>query len=202
MARDGDTPRLDRWSDRGDASGESTERAASGDEVVGDDGTAGDDEATTGDGGTSGGSPTDGSVTTDDNATADEPSGVSRVDHPETRAEAVELGVSLLAGLADDSLSVKEALDRIETVTRDPAVQREILDTAETRGVIAREAGTVQTTSGGAPIRLKKRVFRREGNFECRRCGAGLSTGHFVRFDTGDLGPFGSSCIEKVTGRE
>lgn len=188
VARDGETPRLDEFDAESDLadderSGPNTERDASADDTESEPTDDADSDER-------GGSSSTG------------PSDVRRVDSPETRAEAVELGVELLAGLADDSLSMKAALDRIETVTRDPAVQREILDTAETRGVIERADATVHTTSGGAPVQLNRRVFTREGDFECRRCGASLSTGHFVRFEAGDLGPFGSSCIRKVTGRE
>ncbi|MFB6310754.1 MAG: DUF5830 family protein, partial [Salinirussus sp.] len=38
-------------------------------------------------------------------------------------------------------MSLAEAVDRIELITSDPAVTREILDTAELRGVIEREDG-------------------------------------------------------------
>jgi len=115
--------------------------------------------------------------------------------------ETVELGVALLAHLEDGELSLAEAVDRIETVTTDPALTREILDTAELRGVIDREEGLVRLSSG-AFVRFERDVVTREGEFTCRRCGASLSTGHFIRFDAGDHGPFGSSCIRKVTGRE
>jgi hypothetical protein len=116
-------------------------------------------------------------------------------------AETVEVGVALLAHLEDGELSLAEAVDRVETVTTDPAVTREILDTAELRGVIDREEGIVRPRSG-AFVSFERDVVRREGEFTCQRCGASLSTGHFVRFDAGEHGPFGSSCIRKVTGRE
>ncbi|WP_089881187.1 DUF5830 family protein [Halogeometricum limi] len=117
------------------------------------------------------------------------------------RSERVELGVELLAHLETDDLSLSEAVDRIETVTTNPSLTREILDTAELRGVIDRDGGRIQTRRGGTFVRFESQVVRREGEFTCRRCGAGISTGHFVRFDAGELGPFGSSCIEKVLGR-
>lgn len=113
----------------------------------------------------------------------------------------VELGVELLAHLEHEELSVADAIDRIETITADPALQREILDTAVARGVIDREDGVVRPQSR-AYVRFEEQVVRKEGEFTCRRCGAGLSTGHFVEFDAGELGPFGSSCIRKVTGRD
>lgn len=116
-------------------------------------------------------------------------------------AETIELGVALLAHLEDGDLPLAAAVDRIETVTTDPALTREILDTAELRGLIAREEGLVRSRSG-AFVRFERDVVRREGEFTCRRCGASLSTGHFLRFDAGEHGPFGSSCIRKVIGRD
>jgi len=115
--------------------------------------------------------------------------------------EAVELGVELLAHLEHEELSLGDAVDRIETITTDPAITREILDTAELRGVIDREDGIVRPRSH-AFVSFESDVVRREGEFTCRRCGASLSTGHFVKFDAAEHGPFGSSCIRKVTGRE
>ena len=113
----------------------------------------------------------------------------------------VKLGLELLASLEHDSLSVAAALDRIETITTDPNVQREILDTAVARGIVEREDGTVRPTSHQY-VSFEADVITKDGEFSCRRCGAGLSTGYFIRFDAGDHGPFGSSCIRKITGRE
>jgi len=113
----------------------------------------------------------------------------------------VELGVELLAHLEDHELSMADALDRIETITTDPTLQREILDTADLRGVIDREDGLVRTNSHDF-VRFESEVVTREGEFTCRRCGAGISTAYFIQFDAGEHGPFGSSCIRKVTGRE
>lgn len=115
--------------------------------------------------------------------------------------ERVELGVALLEHLEHESLSVADAVDRIELVTMDPAVTRDILDTAEARGVIDREDGMI-SPQRGTYVRFERDVVQREGEFTCDRCGAELSIGHFVQLDPGELGPFGSSCIRKVTGRE
>ena len=120
----------------------------------------------------------------------------------EADADPVELGVELLAHLEHESLSVAEAIDRIETVTTNPADQREILDTAVMRGVVDRSDGLVRPKSGGTYVSFEADVVVREGDFSCARCGASLSTGHFVQFDGGELGPFGSTCVRKVLGRE
>jgi hypothetical protein len=115
--------------------------------------------------------------------------------------DVVELGVELLAHLEHDELTVKEAMDRIETLTSEPTVARTILDEAEARGIIERDGVTVRPQSHDF-VRLDRDVVTREGAFDCRRCGTGLSTGYFIDLESGELGPFGSSCIRKVTGRE
>lgn len=116
-------------------------------------------------------------------------------------ADPVELGVELLARLEHAELSLAEVVDRIETLTTDPAITREILDAAERRGVIQREEDVVRPRSGTF-LRFESDVVAREGEFTCRRCGADLSTGYFMRLEAGEHGPFGSSCIRKVTGRK
>jgi hypothetical protein len=112
-----------------------------------------------------------------------------------------ELALDLLAHLETDELALSDVVDRIETVTTDPALTREILDAAEMRGIIERDGARVRTRRGGTFVRFESQVVVRDGEFECRRCGAGLSTGHFVQFEAGELGPFGSSCVRKVLGR-
>lgn len=116
-------------------------------------------------------------------------------------SETIELGVELLAHLEHAELTLKETIDRIETITSDPALTREILDTAELRGIIDREDGIIRPKQG-AFVSFESDVVSREGEFTCRRCGTDISTGYFIRFDTDEHGPFGSSCIRKVTGRE
>jgi hypothetical protein len=116
--------------------------------------------------------------------------------------ERVELALDLLAHLEADDLPLAAVVDRIETVTTNPSLTREILDTAELRGIIDREGGRIRTRRGGTYVRFEQQVVERDGEFDCRRCGASISTGHFVRFDAGELGPFGSSCIRTVLGRD
>ncbi|MFC7167745.1 DUF5830 family protein [Halospeciosus flavus] len=115
--------------------------------------------------------------------------------------EMVELGVELLSKLEHEELSVAEAVDRIETVTTHPGRTRQILEAAEARGIIEREGSRVRPTTSGY-VEFERDVFTKEGEFSCERCGCGLSTGYFIDLDNGEIGPFGSSCIRKVTGRE
>jgi hypothetical protein len=113
----------------------------------------------------------------------------------------VAVGIELLSKLEDPELSVAEAVDRIETVTTHPTTTRKILDEAEKRGVIERENGIV-TTTGGGYVSFQSEVVTKEGEFSCRRCGANISTGYFIKLDAGEHGAFGPECIRKVTGRD
>lgn len=114
----------------------------------------------------------------------------------------VAVGVELLASLERDEVPLPEVVDHVEThVTSNPRLVREILDTAEKRGLLDRDDGILRPARG-TYVSYERDVVTREGEFTCRRCGAGLSTGHFVQFDGDELGPFGSTCIRKVTGRE
>jgi len=113
----------------------------------------------------------------------------------------VELGLALLAHLEAEEVPLSDAIDRLETITTDPHLTREILDTAEMRGLLDREDAVVRPASG-VYVSFQGEVVQREGEFTCQRCGADISTGHFIQFDAGEHGPFGSSCIRKVTGRE
>lgn len=123
----------------------------------------------------------------------------------ETSADAsddrVERGLALLERLEHESLALADVVDRIEMVTSDPTVTRTILDEAELRGIIEREDGIVRPKSRQY-VSFDRDVITKEGEFSCQRCGSGLSTGYFIDLDTGELGPFGSSCIRKVTGRD
>jgi hypothetical protein len=122
-------------------------------------------------------------------------SGVGREDDP------VELGVQLLARLEHEELSLPAVIDRIETISTHPETTRAILEEAEKRGHISRDGDTVRPT-GGRFLSFESGVVSRDGEFECRRCGASISTGYFMKLEAGEHGPFGSSCIRKVTGRD
>ncbi|MFB6281181.1 MAG: DUF5830 family protein [Haloferacaceae archaeon] len=114
------------------------------------------------------------------------------------RDERIELALDLLSSLDADGLTLAGVVDRIETVTTDPALTRTILDAAEKRGVLDRDGEEVRLRTRRGGVRRPPRVVRREGRFACRRCGASLSTGHFVVLEAGDLGPFGPDCVRAV----
>jgi hypothetical protein len=121
---------------------------------------------------------------------------------PGSREETVELALELIRHLELAEPTLAELVDRVETVTADPTLTREILDTAERRGLIDRDGARLEVRTGGSHVSFASQVVVREGEFDCRRCGAGLSRGHFVRFDAGELGPFGPDCVRRVLGRD
>lgn len=118
-----------------------------------------------------------------------------------TDRDPVAEGLALLDAMALGERSVARALDVVELVTSAPDRQREILDLAVERGIVERDGPVVRAT-GSVPERFEEVVVRKEGEFDCRRCGATIRTGCFVRGEGVDVGPFGSTCIRTVLGRD
>ena len=114
--------------------------------------------------------------------------------------EPVRLGVGLLARIAEPSISLAEAMDRIELVTTDPTIARQILERAESEGIVVRDGSSLYVAEPN-PLDFDADVIRREGSFTCRRCNSPLQEGWFLVLAGGELGPFGSTCIRYVTGR-
>lgn len=182
-----------------------TDAEADGSSAAGDDAAGGDSAGDSGagdDGDTANSDAAGAGTASNDDGSSSLAEQLAETDADRPREETVALGVELLAHLEVEELALPEAMDRIETITTDPTVSRDILDTAETRGIIERDGATIRTRTKGVEIEFERQVVRRTGDYDCKRCGKGLSTGHFVQFETGEVGPFGSSCIRKVTGRE
>lgn len=118
-----------------------------------------------------------------------------------TSGDPVERGLALIECFADDELSVADTITRLESITSHPRTQRRILDAAVERGLVEREGSRIRPIVE-SPIDFEQEIIRKEGDFTCKRCGTGITTGYFLNLHTGELGPFGSSCIRKVTGRD
>ena len=116
--------------------------------------------------------------------------------------QVLRAGLALLDRFEDAELSLAETLDRLEAITSDPRLHRQILDEAVERELITidRSKGNVQPLTKSF-LRFQSDVITKEGSFTCRRCGHTLSKGYFVQVDGLQIGPFGSSCIRKITGR-
>ncbi len=97
-------------------------------------------------------------------------------DHLDDR---VVLGLALLERLEHESLPLPDVVDRIETVTTDPAVTRTILDEAELRGIIDREDGIIRPKSRQY-VRFGQDVVTKEGSLPAdavaRVCRQGTSS--------------------------
>lgn len=121
-------------------------------------------------------------------------------DDPEDRIEA---GLDLLASASEDELTVKEAIDRLETISEAPSYNRQVLERAEMRGLIERDGTAIILQGSNRGIgTLESNIVTKDGHFECSKCGRSLSTGYFIDLEHREVGPFGSTCIRKVTGRE
>lgn len=99
---------------------------------------------------------------------------------------------------------LSDLVDVLDGRTATPQETRDYIDKAESEGVAERveeeEEGGVRYAMYGS---LEPEVVRRDGEYTCRRCSRGLSTGHFVRFgDDTEEGPYGSDCVRKILGRE
>lgn len=115
---------------------------------------------------------------------------------------AIDRGVAVVAALAPAEPSIADVVDVLEAVVDSPDEIRTVLQRAEAAGHIERSAGTVvQAQSLQSPDR-RAGIVRREGDYSCRRCGRGVSTGHFLRVNESEIGPYGSTCIRRITGRE
>ena len=114
----------------------------------------------------------------------------------------VRLGVALVRSLECDEIGLPDLIDRIEeAVGEAPAVTREVIERAEDEGVIQRADGDYEARFGvdGDGADFDDDVVSKEGEFDCTRCGRSITTGYFLRFDDGEVGPYGSTCIRKAT---
>jgi len=115
--------------------------------------------------------------------------------------EQIEQALNLLEYIDYDELTVKEVFDRLEVVTKDAHLQNRILEVATDRGIIEREGDTYALSRSGSEG-FESSVVRKEGEFTCDRCDKGITEGYFLKIGDAEHGPYGSTCIRKVTGRE
>ncbi len=114
----------------------------------------------------------------------------------------LERGLAVLEALVMRDPPVPAIVDALESLFDGPDAVREVLTTAERRGLIEREAKRIRPGPNHTPPSDRTRsIHTKEGEFTCRRCGQHLSTGYFVSVATEELGPYGSTCVRKLTGR-
>lgn len=111
--------------------------------------------------------------------------------------------LAVVEALAPFEPSVADVVDALEAVLGGPDEIRRVLDEAERAGLIERDGRRVRVPSSRrGPTGRRGRVIERDGEFGCRRCGRSLSTGYFVRAGGTEVGPYGSTCVDKVLGRD
>jgi len=109
----------------------------------------------------------------------------------------VEEALAVLLAARRRELSVKEAVEMIELVGREPGFVREVLRRAEEKGILRREGRKVyiEALDTGFP---SPRVLSFECESSCRRCGARIRNCYFIELGERRLGPFGSSCVRRL----
>ncbi|MDY7081531.1 MAG: DUF5830 family protein [Halobacteria archaeon] len=117
----------------------------------------------------------------------------------------IQLALELIRSLEYDRIALPALVDRIELVTDDPETTRRIIERAKKDEVLNEtdgEENELLLTTRRTTLDFEDDVISKEGDFSCQRCGKSLSTGYFIDYDSGEVGPFGSTCIKKVTGRK
>lgn len=117
--------------------------------------------------------------------------------------EHLEVGLRVVERMAVYEPSVADVVDALEVVLEDESQIAPVMKHAEAAGLIDREADQITVgKTASVPKTNRGLIVTKSGEFACLRCGRALSTGYFIRADPEDIGPYGSTCIRKVTGRE
>lgn len=107
----------------------------------------------------------------------------------------IERALGLLMAVKEKEITVREAVEIIELVTRGHV--KEVLKIAEERGVIKRSGKKITVISDGIELdspEIKKAACAAT----CARCGKAITSCYFICFFDDELGPFGSGCIRKL----
>jgi hypothetical protein len=107
----------------------------------------------------------------------------------------VEDGIQFLVRSNRD-ITLGEAIERIEIVTKNPRIVRQILDESERRSLIKREGKLIISLLSSLECEEEK-IITRKGEFICCRCGSSLVKGYFIEFNSKEWGPFGPTCVRK-----
>ena len=108
-----------------------------------------------------------------------------------------EDALHLLAASARRTMSVRDAVEIIELVTKNPQTIKAILEAATKQRIIKRVETTVTILDGAAAF-PKPKITRVDCDSSCRRCGVRIKHCHYIEFDDHRLGPYGSECVNKI----
>ncbi len=114
----------------------------------------------------------------------------------------IDHGVAIVTALARYDPSVADVVDTLEEALDDPDDIREVFRRAEAEGVIERDGKRITLGEIRQEIPKPGAIVTVEGEFSCRRCNRAITTGYLLRVGETEVGPYGSTCIRKITGRE
>ena len=106
----------------------------------------------------------------------------------------IERALGLLGAVKKKEISVKEAVELIELVTK--VHVKDLLKEAEERGVITRDKKRI-IISDDIDFEVPK-IKKAECEASCMRCGKAITSCYFISFMDDEIGPFGSACIRKL----
>jgi len=111
----------------------------------------------------------------------------------------IEDALLLLTAVSEKELSVKEAIEVIELVTKNPEMIKKVLLTAEERGLIQRDGKRLFLMEGSTGFPAP-RVRRVDCESSCRRCNIRIKNCYYIMIEDRELGPYGSECVQKIKG--
>ncbi|NOZ77047.1 MAG: hypothetical protein GXO65_05130 [Euryarchaeota archaeon] len=115
--------------------------------------------------------------------------------------EKVSRALQLLMAAGGRTLSVKEATDIIELVTKVPENIKAVIARGLAEGLIEREGGRLVIVEKGRPGKwgfdYPGRV-RKACQDHCIRCGRRITSCHYIVLEDWQVGPLGSECVKKL----
>jgi ArsR family metal-binding transcriptional regulator len=109
----------------------------------------------------------------------------------------VEKGLLLLKMVNTGEITLREAREILEAVTRVPKIIREILHEGERQGLIKRERNRVYIKSS-VEHDFKTRIKKYRCLSHCTRCGRRITTCYYFVLGDDELGPYGCECIRRL----
>jgi hypothetical protein len=106
----------------------------------------------------------------------------------------IERALGLLGAVKEKEISVKEAVELIELVTK--VHVKDVLREAEERGVITRDKKRI-VVSDDLDFEVPK-IKKAACEASCMRCGKAITSCYFISFYDDEIGPFGGGCIKKL----
>jgi murein endopeptidase len=109
----------------------------------------------------------------------------------------LEDGILLLLNSKKQVMTVREAVEIIEMVSKDSKYIKNVLKTAEERGLLTR-SGVNLTISEGVSRFPNPRIKRFDCDSSCKRCGLRIKNCFYVQIDDREFGPYGSGCVNRI----